>query len=71
MQDRLSILWELLHRIDSMVLTQKVNIVEASNWRRLIMDGKVSIADVFSDVLDQRDSELLEKFRQFADGSKR
>ncbi|XP_056173376.1 uncharacterized protein LOC115685240 isoform X2 [Syzygium oleosum] len=69
--DRLSILWELLHRIDSMVLTQKANIVEASNWRRLIMDGKVSIAYVFSDVLDQRDSELLEKLRQFADGSKR
>ncbi|XP_010023404.2 glycogen synthase isoform X2 [Eucalyptus grandis] len=69
--DRLSIFWELLHRIDSMVLTRKVTIEEASNWRRLIMDSKVSIADVFSDVLDQRDSELLEKLRHFADGSKR
>ncbi|KAF8017560.1 hypothetical protein BT93_H2669 [Corymbia citriodora subsp. variegata] len=69
--DRLSIFWELLHRIDSMVLTQKVNIEEASNWRRLIMDSKVSIVDAFSDVLDQRDSELLEKLRHFADGCKR
>ncbi|KAI3423137.1 Glyco_transf_5 domain-containing protein [Psidium guajava] len=69
--DRLSILWELLHRIDSMILTRKVNIEEASHWRRLIMDSKVSIADIFSDVLDQRDLELLEKLRHFADGSKR
>ncbi|OWM66155.1 hypothetical protein CDL15_Pgr013372 [Punica granatum] len=70
-RDNLSICWELLLRIDSMVLTGLVNVEEASNLRKLIMESRAITADIFSGILDKRDAELLAEVRNFANGSRR
>ena len=69
--DKLSICWELLHRIDSMVFTGLINTGEASDLRKLVLDYKVSVADVFTDTLQKRDAELLAELRHFSNGSKK
>ncbi|OVA07332.1 Starch synthase [Macleaya cordata] len=66
-----SICSELLLRIDSMVLTGVIVKEEASNLRSLVTDNKVSIADVFSDIQQLKDSELLAELRHFSVKSKR
>lgn len=50
-KDKLSLCWELLLRIDSMLLTGMISTGEASDLRRLIMDHKVIVADVFNEIL--------------------
>ncbi|XP_031385466.1 probable starch synthase 4, chloroplastic/amyloplastic isoform X2 [Punica granatum] len=70
-RDNLSICWELLLRIDSMVLTGLVNVEEASNLRKLIMESRAITADIFSGILDKRHAELLAEVRNFANGSRR
>ncbi|KAJ4714627.1 Starch synthase, chloroplastic/amyloplastic [Melia azedarach] len=70
-QDNPSIFWELLLRIDAMVLTGMINTGEASNLRKLVLDCKVSVADVFADILPKRDAELLAELRHFCSGRKK
>lgn len=67
----LSIFWELLLRIDSMVLTGMINSGEASNLRKLVFDYKVSVADLFADILSEGDADLLAELRRFGSGSKK
>ncbi|KAK8716567.1 hypothetical protein V6N13_043873 [Hibiscus sabdariffa] len=70
-KDNLPLCWELILRIDSMVLGGLVSTEEASNLRRMVIDSKVSVADVFSGSLQQGDAELLAELRHFSGGSKR
>ncbi|KAK8496242.1 hypothetical protein V6N13_095941 [Hibiscus sabdariffa] len=70
-KDNLALCWDLLLRIDSMVLGGLVSTEEASNLRRMVIDSKVSLVDVFSGLQRQRDAELLAELRHFAGGSKR
>ncbi|KAK2656693.1 hypothetical protein Ddye_009745 [Dipteronia dyeriana] len=70
-KDKLSICWELLHRIDSMVFTGLINTGEASDLRKLVLDYKVSVADVFTDTVQKRDAELLAELRHFSNGNKK
>lgn len=69
--DKLSIYWELLHRLDSMVLTGMISTGEASDLRRLVMDQVVGVADVSNDILRKNDAELLAELRPFSDRSKK
>lgn len=70
-KDKLSLCWELLLRIDSMLLTGMISTGEASDLRRLIMDHKVIVADVFNEILLKKDAELLAELRHFSDRSKK
>ncbi|XP_059642436.1 probable starch synthase 4, chloroplastic/amyloplastic isoform X2 [Cornus florida] len=69
-KDKLSVSWELLLRIDSMILTGVIGTGEASDLRRLVMDSKVSVADDFSYILPKSDFELLAKLRNFSEKCK-
>ncbi|XP_048426539.1 probable starch synthase 4, chloroplastic/amyloplastic isoform X2 [Pyrus x bretschneideri] len=69
-QDRVSC-WELLFRIDSMVLNGMVTTVEASDLRRLVMDNKFSLPEVFNDTLQKGDTEILAELRHFSKSIKR
>lgn len=69
--DNLGLSLELLLRIDSMVLGGMISTAEASDLRAMVMDRKVSLADVFSDMLQTRDDELLAELRLFSEGSKK
>lgn len=64
--DQASICWDLLLRIDSMVLTGIISSEEASKMRRLVTSHKVSLADAFTDILQKKDAELLAELRQFS-----
>ncbi|XP_023518262.1 probable starch synthase 4, chloroplastic/amyloplastic isoform X1 [Cucurbita pepo subsp. pepo] len=66
-KDQVSLCWELLLRIDSMVLTGTISFGEASQMRQLIMDQKVSILDAFTEILQKKDAELLAELRQLSD----
>lgn len=54
-----------------MVLGGMISTAEASDLRAMVMDRKVSLADVFSDMLQTRDDELLAELRLFSEGSKK
>ncbi|KAK4772631.1 hypothetical protein SAY86_014406 [Trapa natans] len=55
-----------------MVMTNVVNVDEASILRKSVMDSRAIIADILSnDVLEKGDSELLAELRNFANGSRR
>ncbi|KAJ4965431.1 hypothetical protein NE237_017280 [Protea cynaroides] len=69
--DKLSICSELLLRIDSMVLTGMISTAEASDLRRVVMDNKVIVGDVFSHIEQKEDAELLAELRPWSDKSKR
>ncbi|XWS33422.1 hypothetical protein CRYUN_Cryun22dG0081200 [Craigia yunnanensis] len=70
-KDNLALCWELLLRIDSMVLGGMISTAEASDLRRMVTDRKVSLAYVFLDMLQKRDAELLAELRHFSEGSKK
>ncbi|XP_008236823.1 PREDICTED: probable starch synthase 4, chloroplastic/amyloplastic isoform X2 [Prunus mume] len=70
-KNRLSMFWELLLRIDSMVLMGMITTGEASNLRRLVMDHKVSVAEVFNDTLQKSDAEILAELRHFSERNQR
>ncbi|XP_024180515.1 probable starch synthase 4, chloroplastic/amyloplastic isoform X2 [Rosa chinensis] len=70
-QDRLSSCWEVLLRIDSMVLTRMIAAGEASDLRRLVTDHKMSLAEVFDGTLQKTDAELLAELRHFFARSRR
>ena len=67
----MSFCWEMLLRIDSMVLTGMISTDEASDLRRLIMDHKESIVDVLTDTLQKKDVEFLAALRHFSDRRKK
>ncbi|XP_048500592.1 probable starch synthase 4, chloroplastic/amyloplastic isoform X6 [Beta vulgaris subsp. vulgaris] len=69
--DKSSILWEVLLRIDSMVLTGLIDGGDASDLRRLVMDSKVSFPDDVVPLLQKRDAELLAELRRLSRQSKR
>jgi starch synthase len=69
--DKLSICWELLLRLDSMVLTGMISTRETSDLRRLVMDHVVGVADVSNGILQKNDAELLAELRHFSDRSKK
>lgn len=70
-KDKLSIGWELLLRLDSMVLTGIISAGEASDLRRLIMDHMVGVADVSNDIIQKKDAELLAELRNISDRRKK
>ncbi|NP_001290013.1 probable starch synthase 4, chloroplastic/amyloplastic [Vitis vinifera] len=70
-KDKLSILWDLLLRIDSMVLKGMIDTGEASDFRRLVMNSNAIVADVFFDIMQRKDVELLAELRHFSDKNKR
>ncbi|MCD7446949.1 hypothetical protein HAX54_020727 [Datura stramonium] len=70
-KDKFSISAELLLRIDSMVLTSLIGSKEASEFRRLVMDSKFSIADYFSEIMHKQDTELLVELRHFLGNSRK
>ncbi|XP_021273835.1 probable starch synthase 4, chloroplastic/amyloplastic isoform X4 [Herrania umbratica] len=70
-KDNLALCWALLLRIDAMVLGGMISPAEATDLRRMVMDRKVSVANVFSDMLQKRDAELLAELRHFSEGSKK
>ncbi|XP_024027043.1 probable starch synthase 4, chloroplastic/amyloplastic [Morus notabilis] len=70
-KDKLSLCWELLLRIDSMALTGVITTREASDLRRLIMDHRVSVDEVFIDTEQKNDVEFLAELQHFSDRSKK
>ncbi|KAK7407167.1 hypothetical protein VNO78_08852 [Psophocarpus tetragonolobus] len=70
-KDNLSTCSELLLRIDTMVLSSLISPGEASELRSLVMNHKVSLADVFNITSHQKDLELLGDLRHFSDGLKK
>ncbi|KAK2373989.1 UDP-Glycosyltransferase superfamily protein [Trifolium repens] len=69
--DKLSICSELLLRIDSMVLGSVISPAEASDFRSLVLNHKLSVADIFNVISHKRDSDLLGELRHFSDQSKK
>ncbi|KAF3439141.1 hypothetical protein FNV43_RR17416 [Rhamnella rubrinervis] len=69
-KDRLSFCWELLLRIDSMVLTGIISTSDALDLRRLVVEHKVSVDDFSTDVLQETDVRLLRELRHFLNRSK-
>ncbi|KAL6222772.1 hypothetical protein ACLB2K_006163 [Fragaria x ananassa] len=69
--DRLSSCWQVLLRIDSMVLTGMIAAGEASDLRRLVMDHKESLAEVFNGTLQKTEGQLLAELRHFYARSRR
>ncbi|GMH25275.1 hypothetical protein Nepgr_027118 [Nepenthes gracilis] len=70
-RDKLSSCWEMLLRIDSMVLTGLIGSEDASYLRSLVMDRKVGIADALSPLLQKTDTELLGELCHLSEQSKR
>ncbi|TKY70003.1 starch synthase 4 [Spatholobus suberectus] len=70
-KDNLSTCSELLLRIDAMVLSSMVSPGEASELRSLVMNHKVSLADIFNIISRKRDTELLGELRHFSDEHKK
>ncbi|RDY02445.1 putative starch synthase 4, chloroplastic/amyloplastic, partial [Mucuna pruriens] len=70
-KDNLSTCSELLLRIDSMVLSSLISPGEASALKSLVMNHRVSVADVFNNTSHKRDPELLGELRHFSDGRKK
>ncbi|GAB4847172.1 hypothetical protein Ancab_026183 [Ancistrocladus abbreviatus] len=71
LSDELSSLWELMLRIDSMVLAGMIGTKVASDLRSLLMDRKIGIADALTPLLKKRDTELLVELRHLSEQSER
>lgn len=54
-----------------MVLSSMISAGEASELRSLVMNHKVSLADVFNIISHKKDPELLGELRRFSDGHKK
>ncbi|XP_027908570.1 probable starch synthase 4, chloroplastic/amyloplastic isoform X1 [Vigna unguiculata] len=70
-KDNLSTCSELLLRIDAMVLSSMISPGEASELRGLVINHKVSLADVFNVISRKKDPELLGQLRHFSHGHKK
>lgn len=69
-EDPSSISSELLLRIDSMVLTGILDTREASGFRGLLTDTKLSVADYLSNMMSKSDAEVLAELRHFSNKRK-
>ncbi|GAB2283038.1 hypothetical protein Dimus_017569 [Dionaea muscipula] len=69
--DKLSVCWELLLRIDSMVLTGSIGAQDASDLRSFVMGSKVGIAAAFLPLLEKRDTELLVELKYLSEQTKK
>lgn len=63
--DKSSLLWELLLRIDSMVINGLIGVQEASSMRNLVRERQVNISEFPIHVLQQGDAEVLAELRRF------
>ncbi|XP_006393996.2 probable starch synthase 4, chloroplastic/amyloplastic isoform X2 [Eutrema salsugineum] len=70
-KDKSSLLWELLLRIDSMVINGLIGIEEASSMRNLVREHEVNISEFPLDVMKQEDAEVLAEIRRFPTKGKR
>ncbi|KFK28237.1 hypothetical protein AALP_AA8G490200 [Arabis alpina] len=70
-KDKSSLFWELLLRIDSMVINGLIGIEEASSMRKLVREHEVNISEFPLDVLQQGDAEVLAELRRFPTEGKR
>ncbi|XP_010463488.1 PREDICTED: probable starch synthase 4, chloroplastic/amyloplastic isoform X2 [Camelina sativa] len=70
-KDKSSLFWELLLRIDAMVINGLVNIEEASSLRKLVKEHELNISEFPLDVLQQGDAEVLAELRRFPHKVKR
>ncbi|XP_047159652.1 probable starch synthase 4, chloroplastic/amyloplastic isoform X2 [Vigna umbellata] len=70
-KDNQSTCSELLLRIDAMVLSSMISPGEASELRSLVINHKVSLADVFNIISRKKDPELLGQLRHFSHGHKK
>ncbi|XP_014521359.1 probable starch synthase 4, chloroplastic/amyloplastic isoform X2 [Vigna radiata var. radiata] len=70
-KDNQSTCSELLLRIDAMVLSSMITPGEASELRSLVINHKVSLADVFNIISRKKDPELLGQLRHFSHGHKK
>uniref|UniRef100_A0A0D9VMF1 Protein kinase domain-containing protein n=1 Tax=Leersia perrieri TaxID=77586 RepID=A0A0D9VMF1_9ORYZ len=56
---------ELLLRIDTMAISGTVDMTEASDLRKKVIDNRYMIHSIFSDIHDKEDTELLSELRLF------
>ncbi|CAK7339678.1 unnamed protein product [Dovyalis caffra] len=66
-----SLCWELLLRIDSMVLAGMTDTAAASDLRKAVMGNKFSVAHAFCDMRQKSDAELLAELHHFSAGSRK
>lgn len=70
--DKSSLLWELLLRIDSMVINGLIGTEEASSIRQLVREHEANISEFPLDVLQQGDdAQVLAELRRFPNRGKR
>ncbi|CAF1706804.1 unnamed protein product [Brassica oleracea] len=69
--DKSSLLWELLLRVDSMVLNGLIGTEEASSMRQLVREHQANISEFPLDVLQQGDAQVLAELRQLPNRGKR
>ncbi|CAH2043305.1 unnamed protein product, partial [Thlaspi arvense] len=70
-KDKSSLLWELLLRIDSMVINGLIGTEEASSMRNLVREHEVDISEFPLDVLQQGDAKVLAELRRVPNKGKR
>ncbi|KAH0892339.1 hypothetical protein HID58_054768 [Brassica napus] len=70
-KDKSSLLWELLLRVDSMVLNGLIGTEEASSMRQLVREHQANISEFPLDVLQQGDAQVLAELRQLPNRGKR
>ncbi|KAJ4897168.1 hypothetical protein Rs2_23962 [Raphanus sativus] len=71
-KDKSSLLWELLLRIDSMVINGLIGTEEASSMRQLVREHEANISEFPLDVLQQGDdAQVLAELRRFPNKGKR
>ncbi|KAF8046668.1 hypothetical protein N665_3530s0001 [Sinapis alba] len=70
-KDKSSLLWELLLRIDSMVVNGLIGVEEASSMRQLVRQHEGNISEFPFDVLEQGDAQVLAELRRFPNKGKR
>ncbi|KAL1196438.1 putative starch synthase 4, chloroplastic/amyloplastic [Cardamine amara subsp. amara] len=69
-KDKSSVLWELLLRIDSMVINGLIGIDEAYTMRKFVKEHQSNISVFPLDVLQQGDAEILAALRRFPNKTK-
>ncbi|CAH8364084.1 unnamed protein product [Eruca vesicaria subsp. sativa] len=70
-KDKSALLWELLLRIDSMVINGLIGIEEASSMRQRVREHEGNISEFPLDVLQQGDPQVLAELRRFPNKGKR
>ncbi|KAJ0242018.1 UDP-Glycosyltransferase superfamily protein [Hirschfeldia incana] len=70
-KDKPSLLWQLLLRIDSMVINGLIGTEDASSMRQLVREHEANISEFPLDVLQQGDAQVLAELRRFPNRDKR